>query len=540
NYTEARLLRIISDAERDYGPAGRRIDPQRVYVQGGSMGGSGALALGLHYPNVFAAVLADVPMTNHLAANGTESPPGCCAWYILTASTLWGYTEQHLTIHLIGPAAAPLLAAEGTPIWDWQNQQQELLTRRAADTALISVGHGTLDTTIHWQSQGQPFYAPLYQSRRTFTGATRAVDHGTGTGTSSVGPMTSFAGEPFHNWQVRRDETVPAFSYASGSSQVPPPSDQQSNYNLDLEWGATWHPIAGGQPPVDTPSLWALDLRTTDGSSQIVDVTPRRRQAFWVSPGVTYHWENRRLGGGPLLQSGEVAGDADSLVTIPGVIIDGLGTRLTIRLIAGPPSPTATTTLGTVTATATATATLCPVTFSDVQPADYFYTPVGYLLCRQAISGYSDGTFRPYAPTTRGQLSKMVVRAFALPLDTSNSPHFRDVSPDQVFFPFIETAANRGILAGYSDGNFYPQNLVTRAQTAKIVVGAAQWALDTRGGPHFVDVPPDDSFYAVIETAYAHGLISGYNSSNGPQFRPADPSTRGQIAKLLYLGTQSP
>ncbi len=540
NYSEARLLQIISDAERGYGLAGRVLDPQRVYVQGSSMGGSGALALGVRYPNVFAAVLADLPMTNHRAATGTETPPGCCPWYGFTASALWGYAEQHLAVHLIGPAAAPLAAYEGTPIWDWHNQQQELLTRRAADTALVSVGHGTLDTTIHWQSQGQPFYAPLYQSRRTFTGATRLVDHSVGTGTAAVGPMTGGAGEPFHNWQVRRDETVPALSYASGSSVVPPPADRESNYNLNLEWGASWHPIAGGQPPVDSVTVWAMDLRTTDGSSQIVDVTPRRRQAFIVRPAATYGWENRRLSDGLLLQSGQAVGDADQLVTAAGVLVDGAGSRLTIRLLAVAPSATPTPSRPPTPApTVSPSATPCAVTFSDAQPTDYFYAPLGYLLCRQAISGYSDGTFRPYATATRAQLSKMVVRAFALPLDTTGSPHFHDVAPADTFFPFIETAVNRGILSGYSDGNFYPQNPVTRAQTAKIIVKAAGWTLDTAGGPHFVDVPPNDAFYAVVETAYAHGMIGGYNSGNGPQFRPAASSARAQITKMLYLGTQS-
>ena len=51
----------------------------------------------------------------------------------------------------------------------------------------------------------------------------------------------------------------------------------------------------------------------------------------------------------------------------------------------------------------------CGLTFQDVQPADYFYTPVETLACRGALSGYADGTFRPYNSTTRGQLVKIVV-----------------------------------------------------------------------------------------------------------------------------------
>ncbi len=41
------------------------------------------------------------------------------------------------------------------------------------------------------------------------------------------------------------------------------------------------------------------------------------------------------------------------------------------------------------------TSTPCPVPFTDVMPADYFYTPVQYLVCHGVISGYNDSTFRP-------------------------------------------------------------------------------------------------------------------------------------------------
>ena len=70
-------------------------------------------------------------------------------------------------------------------------------------------------------------------------------------------------------------------------------------------------------------------------------------------------------------------------------------------------------TRGVPTAPPTAVPTLCPVGFSDVAQGDWFFPYVAALYCRGAISGYSDGTFRPYNNTTRGQLSKIVVLAEA-------------------------------------------------------------------------------------------------------------------------------
>src|SRR5207245_85458 len=84
----------------------------------------------------------------------------------------------------------------------------------------------------------------------------------------------------------------------------------------------------------------------------------------------------------------------------------------------------------------------CSTSYSDVHPADYFYTPVIYLSCHGAISGYADGTFRPYNNTTRGQLAKIVVLAEGWPINTSGGPHFSDVLTSNPFYMFIETPYN--------------------------------------------------------------------------------------------------
>lgn len=362
NYTEERLLRAVYDTLRGYGLGGRQPDPERVYVFGGSMGGSGALALALRYPNVFAAAHAGEPMTNYAAADGAG---GTTPW-VNDVEWKWGSRTANLPIRNDGRYAAHLAGYNGTGVWDWQNHQAQLVSRRRDDAALISLNHGTEDTIIAWDSQGQPVYGAFYQGRRAFSGATAAAGH-TWLGFAGSGPMLAYetTWSPFHNWEARRSETVPGLSYASGSSAVPPTGP--ARYNLNLEWSASWHDFAG--PPTDTPALWALALRTTDGSSQIVDVTPRRRQQFVVVPGAAYTWEARRLADNALLQSGVVVADASSLITAPAVQVDAAGVRLSFQPSSGTPPPTATPTrTSTPTGTRTATPTFTPTpTLSGVQ-----------------------------------------------------------------------------------------------------------------------------------------------------------------------------
>jgi hypothetical protein len=177
--------------------------------------------------------------------------------------------------------------------------------------------------------------------------------------------------------------------------------------------------------------------------------------------------------------------------------------------------------------------------FSDVPPSNPFFTYIQGLACRSIVSGYADGTFRPGNNTTRAQLAKIVVLAEGWSSYTPPTPTFRDVPATEPFYGYIETAYSHGIISGYACGTgcleYRPGNLVTRGQLCKIVVLAEGWTIYTPSAPTFRDVPVDDPFYGYIETAYSHGIISGYTCGSGClEFRPGNNATRGQISKIVY------
>jgi hypothetical protein len=212
-------------------------------------------------------------------------------------------------------------------------------------------------------------------------------------------------------------------------------------------------------------------------------------------------------------------------------------------------TPTATSTATSTTTqvaadTATRTATPCAMQFTDVQPSDYFYGDVLYLFCHGAVSGYSDGTFRPYGNATRGQLTKMLVLAYDIPLYTPPQPSYCDVPADHPFYIYVESITqylySLGLIIGYGDCTFRPYNWTTRGQLTKLAATLACWPVDTSGGPHFVDVPAEHPFYQYIETAYNRGVISGYACGGpgepcpGSYFRWANSVTRGQLSKVIH------
>jgi hypothetical protein len=177
-----------------------------------------------------------------------------------------------------------------------------------------------------------------------------------------------------------------------------------------------------------------------------------------------------------------------------------------------------------------------------VHTNDYFYEDVRCVYCLGAVSGYSDGTFRPFNNTTRGQMTKIIVIALRIPVETpTGTPTFNDVAPGSPFYDYVETAAHSNIVSGYADGTFRPNNNVTRGQLSKIVVTAANhvysWTILNPATATFSDVPVGSAFFTYIETAACHGVISGYGDRT---FRPGNNAIRAQIAKIVCRTSQNP
>jgi 5'-nucleotidase / UDP-sugar diphosphatase len=117
---------------------------------------------------------------------------------------------------------------------------------------------------------------------------------------------------------------------------------------------------------------------------------------------------------------------------------------------------------------------------------------------------------------------------------------FSDVDENNTFYANVRCLACRGIVSGYSDGTFRPNNQVTRGQLAKMVSNSAGFN-EVVTGHTFEDVPPSNTFYEWIERLTTRGYMSGYAcggpgepcTSGRPYFRPFANATRGQTSKIV-------
>ncbi len=141
-----------------------------------------------------------------------------------------------------------------------------------------------------------------------------------------------------------------------------------------------------------------------------------------------------------------------------------------------------------------------------------------------------EGKFRPADNMSRAEFVKSVVVAAGLQGTTAIT--FPDVKDGDWFAPYVKTAVANGVIGGYANGKFGPNDSLTREQAAKIVAKAFDLPAVTPTKPSFSDVKATDWSYPYVETLVSYGIVSGYG--NG-KFGPMDSVKREQVAKIVSL-----
>ncbi|MGM9615053.1 MAG: S-layer homology domain-containing protein, partial [Oscillospiraceae bacterium] len=142
--------------------------------------------------------------------------------------------------------------------------------------------------------------------------------------------------------------------------------------------------------------------------------------------------------------------------------------------------------------------------FSDVSATAWYATEVKTLASLGVINGYKDGTFRPNNSVTRAEFVTMLVNLTGV---SSSSSSFSDVSATHWAKNAIFAAASQGWVNGYEDGTFRPNNKITRAEAVVVmnrVLGrsADKNKLSTGTGIlHYLDVQTTDWWYADVMEA---------------------------------------
>lgn len=152
--------------------------------------------------------------------------------------------------------------------------------------------------------------------------------------------------------------------------------------------------------------------------------------------------------------------------------------------------------------------------FSDVSADKWYNNAVSTLSRMGVIGGYADGTFRPDAPISRAEFSKIAV-SFTQNNGSAVYNYFTDVKTTDWFAPYVTAAKDAGLIEGYSDGSFKPESKITRAEACAIVnrtlgrkPSKAHMKISDR--IDWPDVQTTDWFYeAIMEATNSHTYQMG-------------------------------
>lgn len=340
DYTQRRVIQLLGWVLENYPQA----DAERAYVAGSSMGGAGAMTLGLWYARHFAYVSAQL---------GQAVPRNHRPGRVAQLEGLWGPSEA--------------------PHWEAIDLTRVLGSSSEARGQYLFIRHGKDDPTIHFGAAVLP--SPMTGERLYDALQLRGVGHLAVWDEGAHGPADPKLGGGW--WDdgfspvmddtsfLRRDLAFPGFSLSSADGD---PGDGEGNGKQswsvnagyagdvavagDTGWNGEiagalnrflrWDAGAG----VDTVDEFSLPLHVHDGEGSdapakgypsrgdrfdgelpvVVDVTPRRVQAFLLRPGEVVGW---RFGA----QSGEVSANGAGEVTVPGLLLEFEWETLELRRV---------------------------------------------------------------------------------------------------------------------------------------------------------------------------------------------------------------
>lgn len=171
-------------------------------------------------------------------------------------------------------------------------------------------------------------------------------------------------------------------------------------------------------------------------------------------------------------------------------------------------------------------------TFSDVPENHEYYVATEFLKSQGVIQGYDDGTFRPDQKLNRAEALKIILVGSKLTVPDETSAPFPDVQMGQWYTKYVAYAKDQGIIGGNDDGTFAPGRTVSRAEFLKMVLTLNHFKKENWEGRQLYDDVPKDAWYApYMNFAGTTGLIRPTDA----KVDPGKELTRGEITEIMYL-----
>lgn len=173
--------------------------------------------------------------------------------------------------------------------------------------------------------------------------------------------------------------------------------------------------------------------------------------------------------------------------------------------------------------------------FKDVNGLKWYAPQIAYLADKKWINGFNGNVFKPEQKITRAEAVAIMGRASGLNGERRKTK-FPDVSSNNFASGYIQSALDKGLLGGFPDGTFRPNQPVTRGEMALLLQSAFEIRYDAKQKSPFPDITPNVSSYEAALALTQAGVTQGFPDGT---FRPQETMNRATYSVFL-AGAQNP
>jgi len=156
---------------------------------------------------------------------------------------------------------------------------------------------------------------------------------------------------------------------------------------------------------------------------------------------------------------------------------------------------------------------------------------IEFLNEEEIVAGYPDGTFKPEQVVSRAEALKFILESVGAQVKGVTSISFSDVKSDDWFAAYVMTAALDNIVKGYSNGTFKPGSTVNKTEFLKMLLLAMKVDINPLvAAAPYNDVLPSEWYAPYVNFAKEKNLIAVI----GAQFGPSEDMERKDVAEIIY------
>lgn len=170
-------------------------------------------------------------------------------------------------------------------------------------------------------------------------------------------------------------------------------------------------------------------------------------------------------------------------------------------------------------------------TFNDVSASNPYSQAIDALASQHIVTGFSDGSFKPNESLTRAQAAQMLASSLNLDTKSVQDPGFSDVASGKWYYKAIAALNAQGVVVGYSDGSFKPDQQISRAELAKLIALGYNLNQGISASNQFNDVKKGAWYDGYVSALFDNNITKGVSTH---AFDPGADASREQAAAFFF------